>query len=449
MTQLVERETKQGLIMKNKKVYVGMSADLIHPGHINILREAAKYGDVTVGLLTDKAISSYKRLPHMSFEQRKEVIENIRYVSSVIPQETLDYVANLEDLKPDYVVHGDDWKDGVQKNTRQAVIDKLSEWGGKLIEVAYTPNISSTELNKAIKEIGTTPKIRQERFVRLLKVKDYLQVVESHSGLAALIAENCSAKDKNGVNKEFDGIWISSLTDSTVRGKPDIELVDLTTRIQNLSDILEVTTKPIIFDLDTGGQEAHFSYYVKTLERLGVSAVIIEDKKGLKKNSLFGTEVFQEQEEPEIFADKIVSGKKSQITEEFMIIARIESFILGKNMDDAIHRCKIYLDAGVDGIMIHSKDKEGNDILDFCREYRKFEKERPLVVVPSSYNHITGAELSKAGANIVIYANHMLRASYPAMLDTAKKILENDRSLEVDSQCMSIKEILELIPGTK
>lgn len=428
----------------NKKVYVGMSADMIHPGHLNIIKEADKLGDVIVGLLTDKAIASYKRLPVLKFEQRKTIIESIKGVSEVIPQHELDYSANLRLVKPDFVVHGDDWKDGVQQKTRQTVIDTLSEWGGKLHEVPYTKGISSTLLNQSIKEIGTTPEIRMGKLRRLIDAKPIVRVMEAHNGLTGLIVENVAVK-KNGVNKEFDAMWLSSLTDSTAKGKPDIEAVDVTSRLHSLNDILEVTTKPIIYDGDTGGIPEHFLFTVRTLERLGVSAIIIEDKTGLKKNSLFGTDVAQTQDTIDNFCLKIKTGKQSQITQSFMIIARIESLILKQGMEDALKRAEAYLEAGADGIMIHSKEKSEQEILEFCEKYSHFENRKPLVVVPSSYNHIYEEELIEAGANVVIYANHLLRAAYPAMVDVAKTILENERSTEVNDKCMPIKEILTLI----
>lgn len=431
-----------------KRVYVGMSADLIHPGHLNIINEAKKFGEVTIGLLTDKAIASYKRLPFLTFDQRKTIIENIKGVDKVIPQETLDYVPNLKMLKPDYVVHGDDWIKGVQSQTRQRVIDALSEWGGKLVEVEYTKGISSTQLNLSMKEIGTTPEIRMKRLKRLLEVKPLVRLIEAHNGLTGLIVENLIIK-KDNAPREFDGMWLSSLTDSTAKGKPDIEAVDVTARMQTLNDIVEVTTKPIVYDGDTGGIPEHFVFTVKTLERLGVSAVIIEDKVGLKKNSLFGTDVKQNQDTPENFSYKISAGKRSQITKDFMIIARVESLILGKGVDDALMRAKAYIEAGADGIMIHSKEKKPDEILKFCEGYRKFETRVPLVAVPSSYNAITEKELTDAGVNIVIYANQLLRSAYPAMLETAKSILENERSYEADSKMMPISEILNLIPGGK
>ena len=428
-----------------KKVYVGMSADLIHPGHLNIIKEASKLGDVIVGVLTDKAIASYKRLPTLKYEQRKLIIESIKGVTEVIPQNELDYSINLRAVKPDFVVHGDDWKDGVQKRVRQKVIDTLAEWGGKLHEVPYTKGISSTKLNQAVKEIGTTPNIRLEKLRRLIDSKPIVKVMEAHNGLTGLIVENAKS-EVNGVKKEFDAMWLSSLTDSTAKGKPDIEAVDVTSRLHSLNDILEVTTKPIIYDGDTGGITEHFIFTVRTLERLGVSAIIIEDKTGLKKNSLFGTDVAQTQDTIANFCEKIKSGKQSQITKDFMIIARIESLILKQGMDDAIIRAKAYIEAGADGIMIHSKEKDGSEILEFCSQYNNFENVVPLVVVPSSYNHLYETQLVEAGANVVIYANHLLRAAYPAMVDVATSILENERSKEVDDQCMSIKEILTLIP---
>jgi len=425
-----------------KKVYVGMSADLIHPGHMNILKEASKYGNVIVGLLTDKAIASYKRLPALTYDQRKEIISNIKHVFTVIPQHTLDYTENLKAYKPDYVVHGDDWKQGVQKEVRQKVINTLSKWGGKLIEIPYTKGISSTQLHNSLKEIGTTPEIRQKKLRRLIENKSIVRILEAHNGLTGIIAETVSYD-----NNEFDGIWMSSLTDSTAKGKPDIELID---RYSTLNDVLEVTTKPIILDGDTGGKPEHFAFTVKTLERLGVSAVIIEDKVGLKKNSLFGTDVKQTQDSIEGFSKKIKIGKSSLVGEDFMIIARIESLILKAGLEDALKRAKAYIDAGVDGVMIHSKEEDPTEIFDFCDEYKKFDKKVPLVVVPSSYNSVTEDILIEKGANIVIYANHLLRSAYPAMVKTAESILKNKRSKEAsDDYCMSIKEILNLIPGTK
>ncbi len=431
-----------------KKVYVAMSADIIHPGHLNIINEARKYGEVILGLLTDNAIASYKRLPFLTFEQRKIIVENIKGVSQVVPQTTLDYVPNLRKIKPDYVVHGDDWRTGVQRETRQRVIDALKEWGGKLIEPKYTPGISSTQINMAVKEIGTTPGIRLKRLRRLLASKELIKILEAHNGLTGLIVENTRIK-KNGTIREFDGMWLSSLTDSTAKGKPDIGCVDLTSRMNTLKDILEVTTKPIIYDGDSGGLAEHFEFMVRTLEREGVSAVIIEDKIGLKKNSLFGTDVEQTQDTIENFSHKISRGKQAQVTDDFMIIARIESLILKTGMENALERAKAYINAGADGIMIHSKEKNPDEIFEFCEKYHQFEQKVPLVVVPSTYDSITETELKNAGIRIVIYANQLLRSAYPAMVKTAETILENQRAMECSKLCMPIKEILTLIPGGK
>ncbi len=434
---------------KEKKiVYVGMSADIIHPGHLNILHEASKYGRVIVGVLTDEAIASYKRLPYLNYEQRSLVVSNLKGVEEVIPQTTLDYRPNLEKVRPDYVVHGDDWKDGVQAKTRQQVIEKLAEWGGKVIDVPYTKGISSTMLNERLKEIGTTPDVRLKRLRRLINAKKIVRICESHNGLTGLIIENTSVT-VNNMKREFDGMWASSLTDSTSKGKPDIEAVDLTTRLHDLNDALEVTTKPVIYDGDTGGKPEHFVFTVRTLERLGVSAIIIEDKVGLKKNSLFGTDAIQTQDSIEGFSAKIRAGKQAQITSDFMIIARCESLIAGKSVDDALERCLAYVEAGADGIMIHSKQRSGEDIKEFCLRFREKEPNIPLVVVPTTYNHITENELAEWGVNVVIYANHLLRAAYPAMVRCAESILTNGRSFEANDLCMPIKQILELIPGTK
>ena len=431
-----------------KKVYVGMSADLIHPGHLNILKVASGLGQVTVGVLTDSAIASYKRLPYMNYEQRADIVSNLKAVSEVIPQSTLDYSENLKALKPDYVVHGDDWKDGVQQHTRQIVIDTIAEWGGELVEVPYTQGISSTALNKAVKELGTTPQIRLSSLRRLLNAKPLVRFLDLHNALSGLIIEHTKV-EVDGISREFDGMWGSSLTDSTAKGKPDIEAVDVSSRMLTLGEVLEVTTKPIIYDADTGGQTEHFKFTVRTLERLGVSAVIIEDKTGLKKNSLFGNEVPQTQDSIENFCHKISSAKDVQVTDDFMVIARIESLILEAGMDDAVERAKAYLGAGADGIMIHSRKKDPAEIFEFCRQYAEFGEKKPLVVVPSSFNSVTEDELEKAGVNVVIYANHLLRSAFPAMQETATSILKHSRSLECDERMLSIKEILNLIPGTK
>jgi len=431
-----------------KKVYVGMSADLVHPGHLNVIKEAKKLGNVTIGLLTDEAIASYKRLPHMEYELRKDVVENIKGVKEVVPQTTLDYRPNLKKMKPDFVVHGDDWKEGVQSQTRQQVIDVLKDWGGKLVEVPYTKGISSTQLNDALKEIGITPDLRVERLRRLINAKKIVRIIEAHSGLTGLIIENTKI-ELSGEIREFDGMWASSLTDSTTKGKPDIEAVDITQRTENINDLVEVTTKPIIFDGDTGGKIEHFVFTVRTLERLGVSAVIIEDKVGLKKNSLFGTEVPQEQDTIEGFCEKIKAGKRAQVRSDFMIISRIESLILKQGLEDALKRAKAYIAAGVDAIMIHSKEKSPDEIFAFCEEYKKFERRVPLVAVPSSYDTVYEDELAEAGVNVVIYANQLLRSAYPAMLDTAKTILTHKRSYEARKNMMGIKQILTLIQGGK
>ena len=432
----------------NKKVYIGMTADIMHPGLIHIINEATKYGDVIVGLLTDKAIAEHKRLPYLTYEQRKEVVENIKGVSEVIPQEEWSYVDNLKRIRPDYIIHGDDWKNGPLREIREQVFEVMNEQGGKVIEIPYTKGINSSSLDKEIKSIGTTPDIRLKTLRRLINAKPIVRILEAHDGLCGLIIENLEIQ-KGDKREVFDGMWSSSLTDSTSKGKPDIEAVDLTTRLQDLNNILECTTKPIIFDGDTGGKIEHFTFTVRTLERHGISAIIIEDKVGLKKNSLFGTDAIQTQDTIEGFCAKIKAGKEAQVTQDFMIIARIESLIAGKPMSDALERAYAYVEAGADGIMIHSKNKSGEDIKDFCLTFRQRYAHVPIVVVPTTYDHIHESELRKWGVNVVIYANHMLRAAYPAMMRVACTILENGRAQEVRDLCMPIKEILELIPGTK
>lgn len=429
-----------------KKVYVGMGTDLIHHGHINIIEIARDLGEVTVGLLSDKAVSKYSRMPFLSFDERKKILENLKGVSEVVPQLTLDYEENLRAIKPDYVVHGSDWKTGPQKHIRDKVIKLLKEWGGELVEPEYTSGISSTGLRNAMREVGTTPDIRRRMLRRLIESKGIVRVLEAHNGISGLIVEE-TTHEAEGEVREFDAMWVSSLTDSTAKGKPDTEYVDRTSRFQTIGDILDVTTKPIILDGDTGGVAEHFGMLVKNLERLGVSAVVIEDKVGLKRNSLFGTEVEQQLDTIEGFCDKINTGKKAQVTEEFMIFSRLESLIADKGMEDALTRAKAYIEAGTDGIMIHSRHKDGKEIMEFMKRYAEFETKVPVISVPSSYNQFTEEELEAAGFNIVIYANHLLRAAFPAMKKTAETILENKRSLEADKYCMSIKEILTILPN--
>lgn len=431
-----------------KTVYVAMSADLIHPGHLNIIQQAREYGEITVGLLTDKAIASYKRLPYLSYEQRKVVVENLKGVTKVIPQETLDYVPNLKQLRPDYVIHGDDWRTGPQKETRARVIATLKEWGGELIEPPYTSGISSTVLNESLRSIGTTPQLRIGRLRRLIEFKSSVRLMEAHSGLTGLVVENTKL-DQAGAEVEFDGMWISSLTDSTIKGRPDNEVVDFTSRLNTINQILDVTTKPLVMDGDTGGAPEHFVFMVRTLERLGVSAVIIEDKVGRKRNSLLGPDDHQSQAPIEDFCAKIRQGKQSQITDDFMVIARIESFTLGAGLDDALTRAQAYIEAGADAIMIHSKEKDAHEIVSFCKAYAKLEARVPLVAVPTTYSQITEAELADIGVSVIIYANHLLRSAYPAMIKTAQSILKHGRAFEAESICMSIAEILNLLPGAR
>jgi len=429
-----------------KTAYVGMSADLIHPGHINVIRHAAVKGRVVVGLLTDRAIASYKRVPFMSWQQRADVISSLKDVAQVVPQETLDYIPNLIRYRPDFVVHGDDWRTGVQAQVRQNVIEVLAQWGGELVEIPYTRGISSTKFHHALKEIGTTPDIRRAALRRILAAKPLSRFLDFHNGLSGLIIENLGVETPSG-RREFDGMWASSLTDSTARGKPDIEAGDTTSRMTTLNDALEVTTKPIIYDGGTGGRPEHFQFTVRTLERLGVSAIIVEDKVGLRINSLFGTHVEHTQDCADAFSEKINLGKMAQRTDDFMIIARIDSLILEKGLEDALTRAKAYLDAGADGITIHSRDDTPSAVFSFCDRYNRLKNRKPLVVVPSSYGIATEAALESHGVNIVIYANHLLRSAYPAMLSTARSILQHGRSSECDAQLMPLKNILESIAG--
>ena len=441
---------KEGLDLAEKKtVYIAISADIIHSGHINVIQEGAKLGDVIIGVLTDEAIATYKRLPLLDFDTRSRILGSIKGVVRTVKQDTLSYADNIRALRPDYVVHGDDWASGVQSNIRREVIALLGEYGGQLVEVPYTKGLRVSEIEESLNSVYNTPDIRRAKLRRMLRLKPWVRVMEASNGLSGLIVEKTRIEDeKTATLKEFDAMWVSSLCDSTFKGKPDIELVDLTSRINTINEIMEVTTKPIILDGDTGGKLEHFSFNVRTLERLGVSAVIIEDKTGLKQNSLFGTDARQELDDPHEFAAKIRAGKQAQQTRDFMIFARLESLIAGMGIDDAMERAKIYLEeGGADGIMIHSREKDGSEIFGFLRRFREYSPDIPVILVPTSYNQFTEEELHAAGANIIIYANHLLRSAYPAMASTARKILECSRSKEVDDVCLSIKEVLSLIPN--
>lgn len=427
-----------------KKVYMCFGTDVIHNGHIEILRKAAELGEVTVGVLTDEVMASYKRYPIINLEQRLQIIESIKYVSKVIVQEELDYTNNLRKVKPDYVVHGDDWRTGYQASIRSKVIDILKEWDGELVEFPYTEDNNIKCLENTMRERLSMPEFRRARLRKLLKMNRTIRVLEVHSGITGLIAENTKL-EKDGKVNEFDAMWLSSLCDSTVKGKPDIELVDMSSRQKTIEEILEVTTKPIILDGDTGGLVEHFNFNIRTLERMGVSAIIIEDKEGLKKNSLFGTEVHQDQASIESFCEKIRVGKAALKTKEFMLIARIESLILEKGMEDALARAQAYVNAGADGIMIHSRKKEPDEIFAFCDAFRLQNKQTPIIVVPTTFNKVYEEELYNHGINIVIYANQLIRSAFPAMQNTARVILENERAYEADKLCMPVKEILTLI----
>ena len=427
-----------------KKVYVGLAVDIIHEGHINILKIANKFGDVIVGLLTDEAIASYKNIPHLNYKRRKIIVQNIKYVKKVIPQTTLSYVSNLNLIKPDFVVHGDDWKRGVQKQARKDVIKTIKKWSGRLIEPKYTKNISSTAIKNKILEIGTAPQNRVSRLKRLISSKGIVRILESHNSLTGLIIENLKLSKNNKI-VEFDGMWSSSLTDSATKGKPDNSSLDFSARISSLNDIMDVTTKPLVFDADNGGQIEHIPYLVRSLERSGVSAIIIEDKIGLKKNSLFKNQSDTKQDNPNIFAKKIKKICSSRQSKDFMAIARIESFIVGKGINDALKRAEIYSRAGADAILIHSKEKTPVEIFSFAKKFKKSKRFIPLVSVPSTYSKVYEKDLVKNGFKLVIYANQLLRAAYPAMEHAAKTILKKSRAFEIDKKIIPIKEIINLI----
>ena len=428
-----------------KQVYICFSTDIIHNGHLSILKKAAALGEVTVGILTDEVVASYKHYPLIPLDERIAMFESLKYVSRVVVQESLDYTDILNQLRPDIVVHGDDWLVGYQANIRQKVIETLKAWNGELVEYPYT-HTPTEETLSSLDSLLSLPETRRSRLRKLMAYKPCLSVCEAHNGITGLIVEKTAVDTPNG-RKQFDAMWVSSLCDSTAKGKPDIELVDMTSRLNTLEEIMEVTTKPIILDGDTGGQIEHFVYNVQTLERMGISAIIIEDKKGLKKNSLFGAGVGQMQDSIEDFCHKIAAGKNAQKTRDFMIIARCESLILEQGLEDALTRCHAYVKAGADGVMIHSKSKTPDEVYAFCDAFRQVDAKTPIIVVPTTYNGETEAQLAAHGVNVVIHANHLIRSAFPAMQATARSILENGRSREADQLCMSIKEILNLLPN--
>ncbi len=427
-----------------KRVYTCFCTDVIHEGHLNILRHAREYGEVTVGVMADGAMVRFNRFPTLSLEERMEMVKNSGLADHVVVQDTVMYGDMICRLKPDYVIHGDNWREGPERAIRNNVLEELAKYGGELIEVPYTVSDQVRKLDDRMREKLAMPEFRRQRLRQLLRIRPVVKALEVHSGLTGLIAEK-TIVEHGGELDQFDAMWISSLCDSTAKGKPDIELVDMSSRIRTIDDVMDVTTKPVILDGDTGGLIEHFEYNVRTLERMGVSAIIIEDKTGLKKNSLFGTEVEQSQDSIENFTAKIRAGKQVLRTEEFMIIARIESLILEKGMEDALRRAYAYVEAGADGIMIHSRRKSPDEIVEFCRKFREQDCRTPIVVVPTSFNSITEEELADAGVNIVIYANQLTRSAFPAMQQTARSILENHRALEADAGLMPFKDIIRLI----
>lgn len=431
--------------VENRTVYMCFSADIIHSGHIALIKKAQHLGKLIIGVLSDEAVISYKRFPLLPYAERRIMYENIAGVYKVVEQKTLSYKENLEKYQPDIVVHGDDWISGFQKHIRDEVVSVLASYGGRLVEYPYAKDEKYRELDKRARAELSTPDVRRARLKKALAMKGTISAMEAHSGLTGLIVENTMVEEKGGV-RQFDAMWVSSLCDSTAKGKPDIELVDMTSRFRTLDDICEVTTKPIIFDGDTGGLTEHFVYTVRSLERMGISMIIIEDKTGLKKNSLFGNEVAQTQASIADFSAKIAAGKKAQRTEDFMICARIESLILEKGMEDALERAFAFTEAGADAIMIHSRKKEPDEIFEFVEKYRAKNTKTPIVVVPTSFNTVTEEEFKTRGVNIVIYANQLTRTAFPAMQNAARTILKNHRAKECDDVCMPFKDIIRLIP---
>ena len=430
--------------MMEKTIYTCFCTDVIHEGHLNIFNEAKKLGKVLVGILSDEAVIRYNRFFTKPLEERIRLFQTLEGATEVVVQKDINYSDIIEKYHPDIIVHGDNWLEYPLKIIRDRVEKQLAEYGGQIVDIPYSYSENIHRIDLKMKEKLSMPEYRRKRLRLLLNLCPIVKTIEVHSGLTGLIAEKTVVANDGNLD-QFDAMWISSLCDSTAKGKPDIELVDMTSRFRTIDDVMEVTTKPIIFDGDTGGQIEHFVYTVRSLERMGVSAIIIEDKTGLKKNSLFGTEVAQTQDSVEHFCEKIRAGKKVQLTDDFMIIARIESLILEKGMEDALTRAKAYVEAGADGIMIHSRRKEPDEVLEFCDVFRKTNKSTPIVVVPTSFNSVTEAELAAHGVNIVIYANQLTRSAFPAMEETARDILRYHRALEVEERLLPIKKIISLI----
>ena len=429
---------------KNKIVYLPMAADIINSGHLNIINQAKKYGNIVVGLFTDSAIAEYKSLPLINYQQRLEIIQNVKGINKIVKQDTWDFTKNLKKLKPDFLIHGDDWKEGIQKSMRKKVIKTLKIWKGKLIEVPYSKKTSTSKIHEKIKSLYFNTESRVSRLKRLIESKKIVRILEAHNSLTGLIIENLKLV-KNKRFLEFDGMWSSSLTDSAIRGKPDNQSVDYSTRMIGLNEILDVTNKPLIFDADNGGMIEHLSYLIRGLERAGVSAVVIEDKVGLKKNSLFKNQSGVKQDSISNFCKKLKKVNNSRLSPDLLVVARIESLILGKSMKDALKRAEAYSQAGADAILIHSKKKNSKEIFLFAKKFIKSKFYKPLVAVPSTYSKTYEKDLIKNGFKVVIYANHLLRAAYPAMVNVAKKILHNQRSHDVEKKISSIKEVINLI----
>ena len=425
-------------LKKRNFCYIALSDDILTKSNIEIIKKSSKYGFVIIGLMSDNAINEYKSAPLLNFNQRKLIAENLKNVHKVVEQKTRDYTDNLIKYKPKYVIHKKNhWSKGHQKKIRDKIISTISKWSGKLLEFK-----TKEEFNTDI--IQTNPDLRRNKLVRLINSKKIVRLLESHSSLSALIIEKLKVDVKN-ISEEFDGLWCSSLADSAVRAKPDNQSVDLTTRVNSLNDILETSTKPIMFDADNGGSLEQLPYVVKNLERLGVSAMVMEDKVGSKKNSLFDDQSGSKQDTISNFCKKLKLASKSRVTNDLLIVARIESFILNKGISDALKRAEAYSRAGADLILIHSKAKTAKEIFSFSKLYKKSKYFKPMVCVPSTYSDTHEKDLIINGFKVVIYANHLLRSIYPAMIKTAKSILKNKKSRNIERNISSVKEIISLI----
>jgi len=400
-----------------KTVYVGMVGDMLHVGHINILKTAARLGRVTVGVLTDRAVVGYKRLPLLAFEDRVRVVESIADVAAVVPQKTLSYVENLRALRPDYVVHGDDWRYGDQvSRARAEVIATLGEWGGELVEVAYTKGISSTAIHRSGAADALFSGTRQGRLRRLLAAKPTLRIVEAHSGLSAKIAAEVRGPD--GATG-FDAVWQSGLTDAIHRGKSDGGAVDRGRRLQAVEEILDAGPLPLIYDGRAAGRPETVFDLTRALDKAGVSALCLGDRSDPDRT---GPEM-----SPAETVAQIEAVRAACPTGAVMAISRIVVAAPGNGgsgaLDRALDRALALLEAGSDAVMFDSAADTAEPILDIAARLRRQRRDVPLFAAQSDRWGAPIHRFENAGIDAVVYETHLLRATVAPMRRAATALL--------------------------